>query len=70
MNACPAKHSDQLVHAVLVPRTVQVMKKHGYSDSYQMCHVQEGFNGLDSYDVTEMGKFDFISELSARSEGL
>ena len=66
----PARHSDQLAHCVVAPRTIKTMKPHKYSDSYQLSKCQGGYKGMDTMDLVEKGKFDFMSTISSNNECL
>ena len=65
---CPAAHADQLSHCVVQSRLVKPMKASKYSTEFQM-HEQKGtFNGIDTFSVTQFGKFNISSRLLAVSE--
>ena len=49
--------SDQLTPAVVRPRTVQQLKIHEFSDSYQMREMQGQYNGVDTIRVCEHHNF-------------
>ena len=64
----PAKHADQIAHAIIQCRTIKPVKSTQYSTQYQM-HEQRGtFNGIDTFGLTDFRRFDFTSKLSAESE--
>ena len=64
----PSRESDQLCHGVIKSRTIQPLKASTYSISYQM-HEQRGtFNGIDTCNITNYGRFDFCSKITHDNE--
>ena len=59
----PCLQSDQLTPAVVRPRTVQQLKVHEFSDSYQMREMQGQYNGVDTIQVCDHHDFASHSKL-------
>ena len=59
----PCSHPDQLCHGVIKPRTIHPLKASTYSISYQMHEQRGSFNGIDTCNITNYGRFDFCSKL-------
>ena len=66
----PCTNGDQLAHAVLAPRMIKTMKCNKFSDTYQMQRCFGGFEGVDSCDILETGRFDRCTELSSCATSL
>ena len=64
----PDAMSDQLAHAVVVPRTIRPMKAHAYSTSYQMHEMRGSYGGLDTLSVTNIGRYDVPSTIRDMNE--
>ena len=64
----PTKISDQLSHAVIKPRILKQMRASSYSNTYQMIAQNGSFQGIDTCDVTDFGKFNLRSRLLNESE--
>ena len=64
----PAKISDQLSHGVIKPRILKHMRASNYSNTYQMIEQNGSFQGIDTCDVTDVGKFNLTSRLLNESE--
>jgi hypothetical protein len=60
----PGKQSDQHAHAIVVPRTIPPMKAKAYSTTFQMHEIRGSFLGLDTMNLIDYGKFDFLSYIS------
>jgi hypothetical protein len=56
----PGKWSDQNAHAIVVPRTISPMKANLYLTTFQMHKMR------DTMNLTDYGKFDFLSYISGR----
>ena len=59
--------SDQICHAVIKILTINPVKSWIYSTTSQMNEQIGTFDGIDMWNVTNFGKFDFISNLSSKS---
>ena len=64
----PAKISDQLSHGVIKPRILKHMRASNYSNTYQMIEQNGSFQGIDTCDVTNIGRFNLTSCLLNESE--
>ena len=66
----PSSFSDQLCHAVICPRTIHPLKACAYSISYQIHEQRGSFNGIDTCNVTNSGRFDFCSKILDENESI
>ncbi len=66
----PAKSTDQISPAVVVPRTIRMTKAHKYSHAYNMEEMRCHFNGVDTLSVTDKPVFSTDSLLSQLYESL
>jgi hypothetical protein len=57
----PGKPSDQNAYAIVVLRNISLMKAKAYSTSFQMQEMHGLFLGLDTMNLTDYGKFTFLS---------
>ena len=60
----PAKSSDQVSPAVVVPRTIRATKAHKFSHAFNMEQMRCNFNGVDTLSVTDKPLFNNDSILS------
>jgi hypothetical protein len=54
----PSVSSPKLAHATITPRTIQTMKLHKFSNTYQLVNTQANCGGIDSCYLTEHSHFD------------
>jgi hypothetical protein len=66
----PARSSDQVSPAVVVPRTIRVTKAHKYSHTFNMEEMRCQFNGVDTMSVTDKPVFNNDSILSQLYESI
>ena len=65
-----SRMGDQLCHAVVKTRTVQSMKALKYFNRYKMVEQRVSFQGIDTCDVVDIGRFDVISVFLSESESM
>jgi hypothetical protein len=66
----PCRLADQVAPAVIRPRTIQQLKPHQYSDSYQMSEMIGQYNGVDTVQICETHDFANESFLLEQYESL
>jgi hypothetical protein len=64
----PGKQSDKNAHAIVLPRTISPMKGKMYSTTFQIHKMCGLFLGLDTMNLTDYGKFNFLSYISGQDE--
>ena len=67
-HSLPAPISDQLSHCVIVSRLLKPIRPKAYSTEFQMCEQRGTFSGIDTFSVTEYGRFDSCSLLLSECE--
>jgi hypothetical protein len=65
----PSIEGSKLAHATICPRTVQAIKLHNYSNTYQLVTTQGSFSGIDSCYLVENARYDSnLSPISLSDE--
>jgi hypothetical protein len=60
----PWKPSDQNAYAIVVPRAISLLKAKAYCTTFQMHKMHGLFLGLDTMNLIDYGKFNFLSYIS------
>jgi hypothetical protein len=66
----PSRLGDQLAPAVVRPRTIKPVKAHKFSHTFQMHEMRGQFNGVDTLQIADHGRFDQHSKLLQNNESL
>jgi hypothetical protein len=62
--------ADQLAHAVVMPQTIRPMQARVYSNLYQMHEMQGCYSGINTLDVTDLGRYEVTSKLRDNNQHL